>query len=153
MAKANLVYPTEEAKTFSNVHIFIEEFLTPDAEYKKIFGLYDANGDSVSVLRISKNTSGDLKFKYRLYNNGASTTVYTSEALSLNTWYKVGIKYDDTNNTYEVRFNDATGASGSLTGSHRTGVKQWQLGWAVGSKQVEGYLHFDKFTVSTESFD
>ncbi|MDY6952743.1 MAG: cytochrome c3 family protein, partial [Thermodesulfobacteriota bacterium] len=153
VARTDLVYPTQQARTFTNFYILIEsESLAADGSFEKIFGLYDANGDSVSVLRLSKNTSGDLKFKYRLYNNGASTTVYTSEALSLNTWYKVGIKYDDTSNAYEMRFNDAVVASGSLTGAHRTGVKQWRLGWYPGGNELSGTTYYDKLTVSTDSF-
>ncbi|MDY6987280.1 MAG: cytochrome c3 family protein [Thermodesulfobacteriota bacterium] len=153
-ARADLVYDVEEPKTFTSFYALIaSENLAADGSYKNIAGLYDANTNKGFVLRLYKGTAGNLKFKYRLYNNGSTTTVYTSSALSLNTWYKIGVKYDDVSNTYEFRLDDAPVSSGSLSGLHATGIKQWRLGFFIDSNPETGTVYFDELAVDTESFN
>jgi hypothetical protein len=153
-AKADLLYSTEQAKTFTTFYVYIEsEDLAADGSYKDIATLYDSNASEGLTFRLYKGGQANLKFKFRLKNNGSTSLVYTSTALTLNTWYKIGIKYDDTDNTYEFTIDDSTVSSGSLTGVHATGIKQWRLGFFDGSDAETGVIYFDELTVSTESFD
>jgi hypothetical protein len=153
-ARADLVYGTQQPKTFTTFYVYIQsENLAADGSNKNIAALLDSSVSAGFVLRLYKSGAGNLKFKFRLYNNGSSTAVYTSSALSLNTWYKIGIKYDDTNNTYEFRLDDSTVSGGSLIGAHATGIKQWRLGFWQNTQAETGTIYLDELTVSTESFN
>jgi hypothetical protein len=72
--------------------------------------------------------------------------------VSLNTWHKIDIKYDNTNDTWEWKFDGVVQDSGGLTGSHYTGLQKWFLGFADMTQQQTGTIYFDLFTVNTLSY-
>jgi hypothetical protein len=116
---------------------------------KRIF--LDNGGNTVAILRLFESAEGDLKFRIRRYNNGGFAN-YDSGAISLNTWYKIQFKYDDTDNTWEWRVDGTSQGSGPLTGTHRTGIREWQLGFWQASQAETGTIYFDKLTVSTGDY-
>jgi hypothetical protein len=151
-ARADLVYGTQQAKTFTTFYVYIGSEGLGLGDDKNIGGLIDGGGSSAVVFRLRKGTGGNLKFRFRLYNNGTSTN-YNSSEISLNTWYKIETKYDDTNNTWEWKVNGVTQDSGTLTGVHRTGIQQWRIGLWQSSQLETGTVYFDRITVSTDAFD
>ena len=151
-ARADLVYGSEQIKTFTTLYVYVTSESLANSEFKNIGAWMDGSGNTAAVLRLYRGGAGNLKIRLRFYNNG-SYSPYNSAAISLNTWYKVQFKYDDTSNTWEYKVNGTTRGSGSLTGDHRTGVKQWRLGFWQSSQAETGTIYIDQLTVSTESFD
>ena len=87
----------------------------------------------------------------RRYNNGVFAN-FDSEAISLNEWYKIQFMYDDRQNTCEWRLDDAFQDGGDLTGTHRTGIREWQLGFWQSSQLETGTIYFDKFSVGVGAY-
>ena len=89
-------------------------------------GLASGTGVSLIMLRnASYSVIGDVAlysngsnpvFEFVLYNNGAKAYYY-SGAVSLNTWYRIDVKYDVTNLAWEWRVNGVSQNRGILTGT------------------------------------
>jgi hypothetical protein len=73
-------------------------------------------------------------------------------ASSLNEWYKIQFKYDDSENTWEWRLDGALQGSDDLTGTHRTGIREWRLGFWLGNQAETGTIYFDKFSVGIGTY-
>ncbi len=146
-AVAALDYGIEKARTFTTFYCYVEaESLGADEE-KNIGVFVDNGGNTVAILRLFEDSVGDLKFRIRRYNNGGFGN-YDSQAVSLNSWHKIQFKYDDSENTWEWRLDGALQGSGDLTGTHRTGIREWRLGfWQVNQAET-GTIYLDKVTVS-----
>jgi hypothetical protein len=115
---------------------------------------YSGNLDAI-ILRLRKGTAGNLRFRFSWYNNGGwGGNNYDSTVISTNTWYKIDIKYDNTgsNPTWEWFLGDGITqvkqGGDSLTGTHRTGIQQWVLGFQ-GSQAYTGTIYFDLIKVNT----
>jgi hypothetical protein len=111
------------------------------SENKTIGALRDNAGSNTVIFRLNKNSSGVLRFQLRLYNNGAWSNY--NYAISLDTWYKIKVKYDNVGDTWEWWVDDISQNSGSLTGTHRTGVQQWIFGFMLTSQAELGTIYYD----------
>lgn len=150
-ARADLDDGVEQPRTFTTFYCYVEaESLGADEE-KNIGIFMDNTGNTVAILRLFESTEGDLKFRVRRYNNGGYAN-YDSGAIFLNTWYKIQFKYDDRENTWEWRLDGALQGSGDLTGIHRTGLREWRLGFWKASQAETGIIYIDKFSVSTGAY-
>jgi hypothetical protein len=154
-AFAQLDYGVEQPKTFMRLYIYIETEDLVNGDTKNITNIRDGSNANAIILQLNQNNSGVLRFNFRLYNNGAWNNNYYD--ISLNTWYRVDIKYDDTNNTWEWKFSDVDGTllhqvNGTLTGVHRTGIKKWRLGFQTTSQALTGTIYYDLFSVNTISY-
>ena len=149
-ARADLVYSSEQANTRTTFYVYVESEDLANGEFKNIAGWLDGSGNSVAVLRLNRGSAGNLKIRLRFYNNGGYGN-YDSATISLYTWYKVEFRYDYTQSTWEYKIEEDTRGSGSLTGTHRTGVKQWRLGFWQSSQAQTGVIYLDELTA--ESFE
>lgn len=91
----------------------------------------------------------DLQLRLSYFNNGAGATS-TYGTLSLDTWYKVDVKYDDTNDTWAWRVNGTEVAGGALTGTTRAGPRDFLLGDSDHGQTLTAY--FDEVRVSTTGY-
>ena len=148
-ARADLAYSSEQAYTHTTFYVYVESEDLANNEFKNIGAWLDGSGSTVAVLRLFQGSAGNLKIRLRLYNNSGYSS-YNSAAISLNTWYKVEFKYD-ANNNWEYKIDGTTRGSGSLGFHHRTGVKQWRLGFWQSNQAKIGTIYFDELTA--ESFD
>jgi hypothetical protein len=151
-ARADFVYGSQQSKTFTTFYVYVGAESLGSNDNKNIGALIDSGGNSAIDFRLFQGSAGNLKFRFRLYNDGLSTN-YNSTAISLNTWYKIEIKYDDTGDTWGWKVNGTTQNSGTLTGTHRTGIQQWRIGFWKGSQAEIGTVYFDRLTVSIDAFD
>ena len=149
-ARADLAYSSEQANTHTTFYVYVESEDLANSEFKNIGAWLDGSGNSVAVLRLFQGSSGNLRIRLRFYNNSGYGN-YDSAAISLDTWYKVEFRYDYTNSTWEYKIDGTTKGSGSLTGAHRTGVKQWRLGFWQSSQAETGVIYLDELTA--ESFE
>jgi hypothetical protein len=144
-------YTFEQPRTFTTFYCLVEAESLASGEHKNI-GVFLNNGmDSVAVLRLFKSTEGDLKFRMRPYNNGGFTD-FDSGAISLNEWYKIQFMYDDTENTWEWRLDGVLQDGEDLTGTHRTGIREWRLGFWQSSQAITGTMYFDNFSVGVGTY-
>ncbi|MBW2172563.1 MAG: hypothetical protein JRF69_11425, partial [Deltaproteobacteria bacterium] len=144
-------YSYEQPRTFTTFYCLVEDESLAGDEFKNIGLFQDNSGNTVAILRLFQSTEGDLKFRIRRYNNGGYTD-FDSGAISLNEWYKIQFMYDDTENTWEWRLDGALQGSGDLTGTHRTGIREWQLGFWQSGQEVTGTIYFDKFSVGVGTY-
>lgn len=82
---------------------------TQDSAWTEQFAIAFLRSGSAYTLRVN------------IRNNGGAQQV-VNKSVSLDTWYKVDIKYDRTNTAYEVLVDDVSEASGSLTGDYALGL-------------------------------
>jgi len=150
-ARADLDHGIEQPRTFTTFYCYVEAESLDGDEEKNIGVFVDNAGNTVAIFRLFESTEGDLKFRVRRYNNGGFAN-YDSGAISLNTWYKVQFKYDDTENTWQWRVDGALQGSGDLTGTHRTGIREWRLGFWQANQLETGTIYIDKFSVSTGAY-
>jgi len=149
-AYANRTLGSEQPKTFTTFYVYLGAEGLGASTQKDICTLADSGGNTPVILRLFKGSSGNLRFRFRLYNAGVWTN-YDSIVISLDAWYKIEIEYDDTNHIWECRLDGTTQGSGSLTGSHYTGIQQWVLGFQ-GSQAYTGTIYFDLIKVNTMSY-
>jgi hypothetical protein len=151
-ADMDLGFSFEQPRTFTTFFCYVEAESLEADEQKNIGVFLDNGGNTVAILRLFEDSGGDLRFRLRQYNNGSFTN-YDSGAISLDTWYKIQFKYDDSENGWEWRLDGtAQDGSGDLTGTHRTGIREWRLGFWLASQAETGTIYFDKFNVSTGTY-
>jgi hypothetical protein len=149
-AFAKLDYGSEQSKTFTRFYLYVEAEVLSNGDNKNIGILRDSSSSNVIILRLNKNSSGELRINLRLYNDGSWNNNFYN--ISLNTWYRIDIKYDDINNTWEWKVDGTTQNSGSLTGDHRSGIQKWRLGFQTSSQAITGTIYYDLFNVNTADY-
>jgi len=91
-------------------------------------------------------TGTALNFQLSAYNNGSVTPILGA-VVSLNTWYKVEVKWDLTNAVCEWRINGAVQSTFALTGTLYDNPKDFGLGDNETSKTITAY--YDNMKISS----
>ena len=155
-AKTSRDLGSEQNTTYARFYVYITaEGMANGQE------IYLARGLNASLTMpwyfgITQNSSGEVRFRFALYNNG--TTAYYSYpstapgtgSINVNQWYKVEVKYDATNLTWEWRLDGTSLYSGSLTGTLRNPPRYFELGDAGLSLTMTAYI--DRFAVNSSSY-
>ncbi|MBW1860628.1 MAG: hypothetical protein JRI70_11390 [Deltaproteobacteria bacterium] len=150
-ADMDLGYGFEQPRTFTTFYCLVEAESLESNEEKNIGVFVDNSGSTVAMLRLYRSIEGDLKFRMRRYNNGGFTN-FDSDAISLNTWNKIQFMYDYSESTWEWRVDGALQGSGDLIGTHRTGIREWWLGFWQSNQTETGTIYFDKFSVGVGTY-
>jgi hypothetical protein len=150
-ADMNYGYTFEQPRTFTTFYCRVEAESLLNDEQKNIGLFQDNSGNTVAILRLYRSIEGDLKFRMRRYNNGGFNN-FDSEAIELDRWYKIQFMYDDSENKWEWRLDDVLQDDGDLTGTHRTGIREWQLGFWQSSQAETGIIYFDNFSVGVGTY-
>jgi hypothetical protein len=150
-AYATRVYGSEQPKTFTSFYLYVEAEDLNDGNNKVIGALQDgsATPNSVFILRLNQN-AGQLRFNLQGYNAGSLTNYFAN--ITTGAWYKIDIKYDDTTNAWQWRVNGTNQPSGTLSGTHYTGIKTWNFGFATTGQAYAGTIYYDLIKVSTVSY-
>ena len=148
-AYARLNYGSEEPKTFTGFYLYVEAEGLADGNNKLIGTFEDASNNDVFKLRLKQN-AGQLQFNIRVYNNGSYEDYYAD--ISLDTWYRIDIKYDDSSNTWEWKLDGVVQDGGNLTGTHYTGIQKWILGFMTTSQDYTGTIYYDLFSVNNVTY-
>jgi len=133
---------------------YIEAEGLEDGNNKYIGTYQDSSNNDAIRLRLNQS-AGQLRLRFSVYTNGAYEDHYAD--IGTNTWYRLDVKYDNTDNTWEASLSDVDGslldhASGTLTGTHYTGIQKWNLGFMLGSQAYTGVICYDLFVVNTISY-
>lgn len=148
-------YSYEQPRTYTTFYVYVDgDSLTGliEDELKNIGAFLDNWGEVVAILRLYRSVEGDLKFMMRRYNNGVYNNFY-SVAIPPDDWYKIQFMYDASDDVWEWRVNgEVQEGSGALTGTLRTGIRQWRLGFWQSGQTETGTLYFDNFTVGVGTY-
>ena len=131
---------SDQAITYTTFYVRIAAEGLTDSEFVYLFqGINNAWQQPISLYL--EQSSGSLYFKFRLYNDGDPNVFYYSDnTVSLDTWYRIDIKYDYTGETWEWRVNTVVQDSGTLIGTFRAGPRRWYLGCASYAKTLTAYF-------------
>jgi len=145
-----------QTKTFTTFYVYVGAEGLGATKQKDICALSDGGVNNPVIFRLFKGSAGNLRFRLALYNDGVRTN-YDSSVISLNTWYKIGIKYDNTNDTWEWQLNEAFQNDGSLGGAHGstghyTGIQKWNFGFITAGQAYPVTIYFDLVRVNTLTF-
>jgi len=117
---------SNKAITYTRFYFQLASEDMADTDSKRIFTLEDGNNDqAVRMMLIQDGT--DLKLRGRVYD-GAWLTKGTSNAISVDTWYRIEIEYDHTNTTFSWKLDGTEIEEYTLTGSQRTHVRYINCG-------------------------
>ncbi|MBW2172903.1 MAG: hypothetical protein JRF69_13245 [Deltaproteobacteria bacterium] len=138
---------TPQSITFTTFYFLVEAKGLLYDQRKSIGYMLDDAGNGVWGFGLYQDSS-QLKFNVYLYNNG--TWVQGFYDISLNTWYKVDVKYDTISDTWALLINGTLWGNGSLIGTHRTNIQSWAFGLTDASQTTTATVYFDKITVRPE---
>lgn len=153
---AKIDYGSEEPKTFTRMYFYVEAEGLENGNNKYIGTFQDSSNNDVIRLRLNQNAD-QLRLRFSVYINETTTYEDYYADIDTETWYRLEVKYDDTNNTWEWRLFDVDGTplhqdNGSLTGTHYTGIQKWSLGFMLGGQPYTGIIYYDLFVVNTISY-
>jgi parallel beta-helix repeat protein len=138
-ASTNRELASEEAVTYSRFYVQIAAEGLADTEKVLLNRGRDASWDSAWQVWLLQD-GADLKFHLWVYNNGSDAQYTASDSISLDTWYRIDVKYDVTGTAWAWRIDETVEDSGSLTGSTRSGVKIMDAGDSVVSETATFYI-------------
>ncbi|MDY6987284.1 MAG: cytochrome c3 family protein [Thermodesulfobacteriota bacterium] len=152
-AAATYDHGTELSTTYASFYVNVY-FPYPawfvDGEQKHITLFKDGANAYVGGLSLYMDGT-QLQLRVLLFNDGA-WMISESHNIEGETWYKVDIRYDDMDNTWEWRVDGTVVDSGLLVGDHRTGIQYWTLGPWDDDQQEYIQVRYDLFKVGTECF-
>jgi hypothetical protein len=99
----------------------------------------DSGGLYSAQVNLRKTADSGNPVKFRFYLRGASIVDYPTEgSITLDQWYKIGIKYDNTNLLYDFSVDDVSYAASSMvSGNNSTRIK---LGDNDGAFTLTAYI-------------
>jgi hypothetical protein len=151
-AYATRDYGFEKSRTFTSFYLYVKAEGLNNGNNKPVGALRDKDNNNVFIFRLNQE-AGQLRFILRLmYNNGSS---FTDDAvnISLNTWYRIEVKYDTTNpgatDACEWWVDGVPQGNSNLTslGVYYSGIQRWVYGF-LGSQTITGTVYFDLVTVN-----
>jgi hypothetical protein len=141
-------YGSEQPRTFTRFYLYVANIVLNDGQFKTIGALRNSTNSDVFVFRLNQN-AGQLRFNFRVYNSG--WTNYYAD-ISLNTWYRIEVKYNNISNTWAWRLDGATKNCGRLTGTHLTGIQKWGFGFWDSTQTITGTIYFDLIAVKNDDW-
>lgn len=139
----------DQAVTYTTFYVQITAEGLDDTEYLYVFFAQNAAFQTPWRIFLRQDDSNRY-FQFSIYNNGAFAT-YDTGTISLNTWYRFDVKYDNTGHTWEWVFEEVSQDSGAIIGVHRTGPKYFAVGDGATSETVTAY--FDLINVDSSDYE
>lgn len=149
--------------SYTTFYIYVNEHGLASTDYVQFVSFWQDSysaGIAAVNLYIDSYDSDRLKFVCEVNEDGTGTRSVawpgSGSSVALDTWYKFNIKYDITNDAYEVKVTPAGGSevsimTGSLTATHpTTGLRLIKLGNTSDSKTWDVY--FDNVAVGTTAY-
>lgn len=153
----------DQVVSYTTFYMYINEHGLSPGDYVSFVSLWqDGYSDDIAALALYVDSydSNRLKFVVEINEDGTGVRSVawpgSGSAVSLDSWYKFNIKYDITNDAYEVKVTPTGGSevtvmTGSLTDAHpTTGLKLIKLGNTSDSKTCD--IYFDNVAVGTTAY-
>jgi len=139
----------DNAISYSHFWVYIAAEGLADGQNVDLFSAQNTAFSTVYTVKLNQ-TSGSLGMYLSYYNNGSAQTSVVGTTTSTGVWYRIEVYYDDTNNLWAWRRNGIEIGSGSLTGTHYTGPRDFRCGDGDNARAVT--LYFDDVNVSTDGW-
>ena len=128
-----------EAIIYYRIEFVITAESLANTQKNEVLALYDSGWAYAFEIRLYQDGSGNLKFRMGSYHDGNIHYYYSFPNLSLNTRYRVEIKWDATNNLWAWKIDgvnqpndqdasDPVTTEGNLTGTHAINCDQITIG-------------------------
>lgn len=153
----------DQVISYTTFYVYVNEHGLASTDYVQFVSFWQ-DGYSAGIaavnLYVDSYDSNRLKFVCEVNEDGTGTRSVawpgSGSSVALDTWYKFNIKYDITNDAYEVKVTPAGGSevtvmTGSLTDTHpTTGLRLIKLGNTSDSKTWD--IYFDNVAVGTTAY-
>ena len=138
--------------TYTTIYFRYNTYSLADQDLVSIAEMRDSAGTLAWRLYFKYSASApNTRINLRYYNNGSDGNYSTdTTSIAADTWYKLEVKYDVTNKTYEWRIDGTAKGSGSLTGTLPLGCKNIKVGDFYISKTATYYV--DKLNVNSGGY-
>jgi len=153
----------DQVISYTTFYVYINEHGLASTDYIEFISFWqDGYSDDIATINLYVDSydSNRLKFVCEINEDGTGTRSVawpgSGSSVALDTWYKFNIKYDITNDAYEVKVTPAGGSevtvmTGSLTDTHpTTGLRLIKLGNTSDSKTWD--IYFDNVAVGTTAY-
>lgn len=153
----------DQVVSYVTFYVYVNEHGLASTDYVTFFSMWqDGYSDDIATvnLYVDSYDSNRLKFVTEINEDGTGVRSVawpgSGSAVALDTWYKFNIKYDITNDAYEVKVTPTGGSevtvmTGSLTATHpTTGLRLIKLGNTSDSKTWD--IYFDNVAVGTTAY-
>lgn len=100
----------------------------------------------------AKRSGGTYTLYLSLYYNGSLQEDVDSVNISLDTWYKIDVKYDVTGTAWEWRLDDVSQGSGSLTGSIAGGIQTLELKTTTWNASHAVTAYWDRIWIDSSEY-
>lgn len=142
------VWGAEQAVTYSVFEAIVNEWPLVANQYFFVAGMFGTGG-SVLWYSVAILSSGTQYVATYIFHNGTQQLVHAAVVNSSTDKHKFGVKWDKTGATYEVKYDNTTVASGSLTGAALGwGSTQLSVGNLSNTNPGPGVLFLDNVVVS-----
>ena len=153
----------DQVVSYTTFYVYVNEHGLASTDYIEFISFWqDGYSDDIASINLYVDSwdSNRLKFVCEINEDGTGTRAVawpgSGSSVALDTWYKFNIKYDITNDAYEVKVTPAGGSevtvmTGSLTDTHpTTGLRLIKLGNTSDSKTWD--IYFDNVAVGTTAY-
>ena len=153
----------DQVVSYTTFYVYVNEHGLASTDYIEFISFWqDGYSDDIAAINLYVDSydSDRLKFVCEINEDGTGTRAVawpgSGSSVALDTWYKFNIKYDITNDAYEVKVTPAGGSevtvmTGSLTDTHpTTGLRLIKLGNTSDSKTWD--IYFDNVAVGTTAY-
>lgn len=153
----------DQVVSYITFYVYVNEHGLASTDYVQFVSFWQ-DGYSAGIaainLYVDSYDSNRLKFVCEINEDGTGVRSVawpgSGSGVNLDTWYKFNIKYDITNDAYEVKVTPTGGSevtvmTGSLTDTHpTTGLRLIKLGNTSDSKTWD--IYFDNVAVGTTAY-
>ena len=153
----------DQVISYTTFYVYVNEHGLASTDYIEFISFWqDSYSDDIAKINLYVDSydSDRLKFVCEINEDGTGVRSVawpgSGSAIALDTWYKFNIKYDITNDAYEVKVTPTGGSevtvmTGSLTYTHpTTGLRLIKLGNTSDSKTWD--IYFDNVAVGTTAY-
>ena len=114
--------------TYSQFYVYIGAEGLANSGRVSIAAVRDSTAKATWELALTQDSGGVVKWALSIYTNGTTAESGANPAAATGQWYKMEVKYDNTNSAWEWKVNNVSAASGSLTGTKSAGIKDVRFG-------------------------
>ena len=140
-----------ETDVFVRIEVVVDSEDLVDGEDIEIFKLWDGSGNLLMGISL-QHTSGVIKWQFRVNEDGTLSFMDAGDTVSLDTPYRIEMKYKPSDDTWEWKVDDTSKANGSLTSSHPTVANTLWIGIVEGAPDANAVIYMDLIAIDDSEY-
>ena len=161
----SLVYdPAYQSVVYSKFEVIIESESLSNDTLRRLSFLTNSIGFNVCEVRLNKDGSGNLRFRFTISRDGSTwISHYSINTVSVDTLYRIEIKYDADNDAWAWRIDgvdqpndidssDPIESEGTLTTGRKDDIRQLYVGADISDSGSAITCYIDNVVVNTEEW-